>query len=109
MSTDTTKTIRASSQGKAGVEITEQSAALVGNQNNFIVCNESGTYVKGPISFITDATGIRKGGLFVGLNDFLHMVPSTIISPIPTQIPFMPVGGLVNLTRDLAFFLALLV
>lgn len=109
MSDDTRRVFKATQDGKAGVEIANDFAVLVGDQRHFIVADDKGITLKGPVSIISDAMGVRRGGLFVGLNDFLHMIPSTIISPIPTQIPFPPISGLVNLAKDVAFFTAMLV
>lgn len=103
-----TKVYKASGESKASVEINEESIVLAGNKDNLVVADQAGITIKGPISFVTDAMGIRRGGLFVGINDFMHMIPSTLISPIPNQIPFPPIHGLVNLQKDLAFFLSLL-
>lgn len=106
---ETTKIYRASENAPSGVEVSETSAALVGDSKNFVLADENGIYLKGPISIIADAMNKRTGGLFVGMNDMLHMVPSTLISPIPIQIPMPPIHGLVNIQKDVAFFLSLLV
>lgn len=106
---ETTRTYRANQNAPAGVMLTETSALIIGDDRHLIAVDDRGTTIKGPISFVADAMGIRTGGLFVGLNDFLNMIPSTIVSPIPKQIPFPPIFGLVNLTKDVAFFASLLV
>lgn len=104
-----TKVFRASNQSNAAVEIAETHAALIGNKSNFFLANENGLFLKGPISIIADAMGVRTGGLFVGINDFLHLIPSTIITPIPTKIPVPPIQGLTRIASDVAFFISLLV
>jgi hypothetical protein len=106
---ETTKVFAASSNAKAGIELSEDSAALVGDSRHFVIADDRGTTIKGPVSIVADAMSIRRGGLFVGLNDFLHMIPSTIISPIPNQIPMPPMHGIINLQKDLTFFLACLI
>jgi hypothetical protein len=106
---DTTRVYKASTAGKASVEIGEASVAVAGDSRHFIVVDDRGTSIKGPISIISDAMGTRRGGLFVGINDFLHMIPSTLVSPIPNQIPVPPIQGMTAITKDVAFFLAMLV
>lgn len=105
----TRRIFRASKTSKAGLMLDETSASLIGDQRHFVVADEKGVTIKGPISLISDAMGIRRAGLFVGLNDFLAMIPSTIVTPIPQQIPFPPTFALVGLAKDVAFFTALLI
>jgi hypothetical protein len=106
---DTTRVYKATQSSKAGIELTESATAVVGDSRHFVVVDNRGTTIKGPISLISDAMGIRKGGLFVGLNDFMHMIPSTLVTPVPAQIPMPPIQGLVGIAKDVAFFVALLV
>lgn len=106
---ETTKVIRASSQGEASVEIAEDSTALIGNKDNFIIIDKRGITLKGKISVVTSGEQTREGALFVKLPDMLQMIPSTLVSPLPHHIPMPPAHGLTNITKDLAFFLALLV
>lgn len=105
----TTKVYKATSEGKAGVEVSPTSAALVGDSRHFVVSNDQGTFIKGPISIVAEGTQIRTGGLFVNTPDMANMVPSTIISPIPRHIPMPPTHGFQGIQKDLAFFLSLLV
>jgi len=95
--------------GEPSIVIDDKSIKIRGNDKNFIVVDDRGITFKGPISMIADSMSIRKGGLFVGINDFLEMLPSTIISPIPKQIPFPPMFMMQNIVMDLAFFMALMV
>lgn len=103
------RVFKSSKDAVAGIELTDTSAKLIGDSNNFVAVNHEGIYLKGNISMITDGTGIRRGALFVQMPDMLRMIPSTIITPNPVQIPVPPVTGLINLAKDLAFFLSLLV
>ena len=103
------RVFRTDPASKAALLVRDNSVSIIGDENHFVICDERGTTIKGPVSFVTDATGIRTGGLFVGTNDFLKMIPSTIVTPQPINIPAPPIGGIVNLTADIAFFMALLV
>lgn len=105
----TSKVWRASRTSSAGMFVTETSAALIGTEDNLVVADERGVTISGPISLITDAANLRRGGLFIGLNDFTDMIPSTIVTPIPKQIPFPPISGVVGLSKDVAFFASLLI
>ncbi len=104
----TTKIWKASKKSSAGMMITENSALIVANPYNLIAVNEYGVTLVGNISIVADAHNIRRGGLFVGINDFTDMIPSTILTPLPKQIPFPPINGLTNIAKDVAFFKSLL-
>jgi hypothetical protein len=103
------RVIRTSDTSKASVYLQDDSVSIIGDSRHFIVCDDKGVTIKGPVSFVSDAMGRRQAGLFVGINDFLEMIPQTLITPIPSKIPFPPVFALVNLATDVAFFASLLV
>lgn len=103
------RVIRTSPTAKASVYVQDNAASLIGDSRHFITCDDRGVTIKGPVSFISDSLGRRTAGLFVGINDFMEMIPQTLITPIPSKIPFPPVFAIQNLTTDLAFFMALLV
>ena len=98
---------KGSKDATAGAMITSDSAALVGNEQNFIATNGLGTTIAGPLNLMTLSENIRVGGLFVQMNDFVRMIPSTIVTPIPPQIPFPPVAIFANVALTLPFLLAL--
>ena len=103
------RVIRTHSAAKAGIFVEDDAVSIVGDSRNFIVADDRGITIKGPISFVSDSMNRRTGGLFVGINDFLEMIPQTIITPIPSKIPFPPVFAIGAIVKDLAFFMALLV
>lgn len=94
---------------KAGFMVTPSASFMVGSKTNFIVADKTGITLAGKgISFGTTSENIRTGGLFVGMNDFVKMIPSTIVTPIPKQIPFPPLALVTNTLKDLPMFLAML-
>lgn len=101
---ETTKVWRATRTSSSGLQVTEDSVALVGDKEHFVLANDTGIYLSGPISLIADAANIRRGGLFTGINDFLDMIPSTILTPNPKNVPFPPIFVVRNLAEDLAYF-----
>lgn len=98
----------ASKNSPAGVQVSETSAVLVGNKYNFVAAHENGVAISGnSIAFNTTSENIRKGGLFVEMNDFVKMVPTTIVTPMPEQIPYPPFGMVSGIIKDLPFFIAM--
>ncbi len=101
------KVWKASRESAAGFMVTPDTAVMAGSPKNFIAINSTGTHISGPVSFITSSDMIRKGGLFVEMNDFIRMVPSTIVTPIPPQIPIPPIALFSNVAKTMPFVLAM--
>lgn len=109
MTKTTTKVWKASRTSKAGMFVTETSAAIIGDSNNLVAVDGRGVTIFGAISLGAEASNIRRGGLFIGLNDFTDMIPSTIVTPIPKQIPFPPITSIASMVKDISFFASLLI
>lgn len=109
MANERSRVIRTSAKATAGVFLQDNSATLFGSSRNFVVADGRGITIKGPISYISDSMGRRTAGLFVGINDFLEMIPQTILTPIPSKIPFPPVFEVVAIAGTVAYFAANLV
>jgi hypothetical protein len=109
MANPKTRVFRVSKTSKSSILLEDDKVSVIGDSRHFIVVDSKGITLKGPLSIVADSMGIRRGGLFVGLNDFLEMIPSTIVTPIPQRIPFPPVFAVADMVRDVAFFTAMLV
>ena len=103
------RVIRTNSKAKSSLYVQDNSIALIGDSRHFVVCDDRGVTIKGPVSFISDSMGRRTAGLFVGINDFFEMIPQTIVTPIPSKIPFPPLFAITGMASSVAFFTALLV
>ena len=100
---------RVSKDSTAGVEIGPTHALMAANRNNFFVATEIGLGLAGnSVSFMLPSEKIRHGGFFIRQNDFLQMIPSTIVTPNPNQIPFPPFGLVSSIIKDMPAFLGLL-
>lgn len=103
------KVWRASKTATAGFMTGENFAVMAGTKTNFVVASDTGVGISGKsISFMTTSENIRHGGLFILTNDFLRMIPQTLVTPMPSQVPYPPIGLVSNVVKDLPFFLALL-
>lgn len=93
----------------AGVMVAEKSALLVGSRRNFVAAGRSGVVISGDgISLNTSSENIRKGGLFIEMNDIVKMIPTTLVTPMPAQVPFPPLAMASAITKDMPFFQAAL-
>lgn len=104
----TTRAWKATRDAEAGLFISKDRALLAGDSKHFVAVDRNGVTTKGPTSDVSLSTERREGGLFLGLGEFMEMIPSTIVSPIPNKIPVPPIVGIVNVLADVAFFAAVL-
>lgn len=101
---------RATLNSTAGFQCTPTTVVMAGNPKNAIVADENGVYLSmgGSVSFGTTSENIRMGGLFVQMNDFIRMIPQSMMTPFPNCIPFPPVALFLSSARDLVITLAAL-
>jgi len=109
MATTKARVFRVNKDSKSSIHLEDNSVAIVGTDKNYVVCNEMGTVIKGPVSLISGSQQRRSGALFVGLNDFFEMIPQSMFTPIPSKVPAPPVFAIQNIVKDLSFFMSLLV
>lgn len=100
---------RATKHAPAGVMVDQNVAALIGSQKNFVVAHNVGVTIAGKsTTILTPSENVRRGGFFVEMNDFVKLVPSTLVTPMPQQVPFPPLGIISSVMRDMPFFLAMI-
>lgn len=112
VNTENTKTYKiwkSSPDADASMMLTPKSAMLIGNKNNFIAASELGVTLTGGVTMNCMSEQRRQGGLFVPMNDFVRMIPQTIVTPIPTQIPWPPIMFPLSILAGVGFFMAMLV
>lgn len=103
-----TRAFKAHKKAKAGLLLQTKSSSLIGDDNNFITVDERGISLRGPISIISTADGVRRAGLWIGLTDFQKELPSCIPLPLPESVRFPPVHFLPTIAEDLAYFMLFL-
>lgn len=103
-----TKVWRVSGKSESAFTLSDGSAKMIGSKGSFIAADKDGIAISGNISFICTSDQIRRGGLFLELNDFVRMIPTTIVTPMPNQIPFPPMGMVAGISKDLPVFLGML-
>jgi hypothetical protein len=102
------KVWRATSKSNAGMMVTPDSAFVIADDQNFLAVTGDGLVASGPFSFATTSENIRVGGFFIKMPDFSQMIPSTTVTPLPSQIPFPPVSFLVTIAQSLPTLIALM-
>lgn len=100
---------RISKDSPAGIEVSENTAILAGSRANFVAATSAGVTIMGKsINFGVPSENQRHGGMFIRMNDFLQMIPSTLVTPTPNQIPFPPFAIASTMLADLPFFTGML-
>ena len=103
------KVWKATTDSPAGFMITPDAAIMAGNSKNFIAADKNGVSIAGSLSLMMTSDQIRQGGLFIQMNDFVQMIPKTIVTPIPQIIPFPPVAFFASIATSMPMILALAV
>lgn len=104
-----TRIIKSDKKSEAGIIVDQNEVSIVGDKRHFIVADQRGVTIRGPVSFASTGESTRRGGMFVGLNDFMDMLPSTLITPLPKNIQMPPYYMMANVVLDLAYFLSMMV
>lgn len=105
---DKAKIWKMSLDSSAQFAVSDKAAYMVGAPNRFIKVNDNGTTIYGPVSIVAGTESIKTGGMFVSLPNLIKMIPSTMVTPIPDQIPFPPINIAFDLAEDVAYFATLL-
>lgn len=96
-------------KASAGFMVTEKKALMIADRNNYVAATPNGTVITGKsIVLNTSSENIRAGGMFVKMNDFTKMIPTTLTTPMPDQIPFPPLGLISGIVDDMSFMMALM-
>ena len=104
----TVKIWKVNRKAKAEMVVSEDAALVSGDETHYIKVNARGTTIYGPVSIVAGTESIRTGGVFAQLPNLVKMTPSTMVSPIPDQIPVPPLHIAADLAKDVAYFLSIL-
>lgn len=103
------KTWKTDVDREAGMEITSESATMIGSKENFVACTPEGTYSVGKQSFVCAPSDIRIAGLWTFNDAMVTGIPSTIVTPIPTVKYSLPTTGAANIAETVALLSKILV
>jgi len=94
MKKDTVKIWTATRNSKAGFMVSEETVIMAADRNNFFAASKDGVIASGQsIVLNTTSENIRNGGAFVKMNDFTQLIPTTLVTPMPSQIPYPPLSA----------------
>jgi len=100
--------MKAEHDAEAGIVIAKNATRMNGNKDNYIMADEKGVTVNGPVSFPSGSGQIRFGGLWVMQNEMMLSLPSTLATPTPVMVINPPLKQLAGLMADAAVMMSLL-
>lgn len=84
---------RAHKDSRAGIKLQSESIEIIGDARTGIQVGPGGVVVTGKSFAIGNTSdNIRTGGFFIMPDDFVSMIPSTIVTPLAMRSPYPPVG-----------------
>lgn len=96
----------ATRDSRAGVMVTENEACMVAEGNNYVSVSKNGIALSGKgISFQTVSENQTHGGVFIKMNDIVQMIPTTLVTPMPAQVPFPPLAFASEIVEDMPTFM----
>ena len=92
----------------AGAVIAGNTVRIHGNQDNFLLADDKGVTINGPMSFPSGSGQMRFGALWTMNSEIALSLPSTMATPTPVMQISPPVGQIANLIKDVAVMTALI-
>jgi len=102
------KTFKADDAGESGFVAAKNATRMNGNKDNYVMADDKGIWINGPVSFISGSGQIRFGGLWVMNNELSLTLPSTMATPTPVMTINPPIGQLASLIKDSVVMISLL-
>lgn len=103
-----TKTIKSEANSEAGFVAATNVVRMNGNKDNYVMADEKGVTINGPISFVSGSGQVRFGGLWVMNNELMMSLPSTLATPSPVMTINPPIAQLASIMKDSAIMISLL-
>jgi len=97
---------KATKDSEAGFMAAPDASYMIGSKQAFIAVGKTGTTISGPTSFLTTSENLRYAGMFASPPDFINLLPSTLVSPIPQRLPIPPMAFATSMIQSLPFILA---
>lgn len=103
-----TKTFKSQTDAPAGVVVSSNTARLHGNEDNYVLTDERGTTINGPVSFVSGTEQLRFAGLWTMNNQLALTLPSTLATPNPVMMVNPPIRQFTGLAKDASVMIGLL-
>lgn len=102
-----TRTLKTGHEASAGVVVSSNTARMHGNKENYVMTDERGTTINGPISFVSGTDQLRFGGLWTMSHQLRLTLPSTMATPTPVMTVNPPISSFTTLMKQSAVMISL--
>src|SRR3972149_2800183 len=104
------KVMKSDSDSSAFLRVADDSVTLAAGRGSYIDVVDNGIHLSGPIAVHTGKDSVRYGALFTDIPfaDWMHMLPSTLVTPFPTSVFNPPIQGIIGVAGIIAGFSAML-
>ena len=107
------KTLKAEPDSATGVQVGKDHVTIavgVGEDDvNGVHVDESGVYIRGPVSIMTQPENIRVGGFWIQQTAWRQMLPSSIAFPNPVLKMKSSFANVEDMVQSVAWAMGLLV
>lgn len=103
-----TKTLKSDADSTAGVVASKNAVRMNGTKDNYVLTDERGTTINGPISFPSGSSQIRYSGLWTMNSEMMLSLPSTMATPSPVMTINPPVKQFYSLMEQASVMIGLL-
>lgn len=103
-----TKTVKSGHDASAGVVVAKNAARMHGNKDNYVMTDERGTTINGPLSFVSGSDQMRFGGLWTMSNQLRLTLPSTMATPSPVMTINPPIRQFTGIMKEATVMISLL-
>lgn len=101
------KVFKAHPDATAGISVGTAVSRMSGNKDNFVMTDEKGVTISGPISILQDTNQIRIGAIYTMNNAIDLQVPSSLVTPVPVLIANVAVEQYAAIMKDSLTMMAL--
>lgn len=102
-----TKTFKSDADADAGIVASKNACRMNGKDDHYVMADERGVTVNGPISFVSGSAQMRYGGLWTMNTELMLSLPSTMATPTPVMNIDPPVKQLAQLMQEVTVMIGL--
>jgi hypothetical protein len=102
-----TKTFKSDADSTAGIVASKNAVRMNGKKDHYVMADERGVTVNGPISFVSGSAQMRYGGLWTMNTELMLSLPSTMATPTPVMTINPPVKQFKSLMEEAAVMIGL--
>ena len=102
-----TKTLKSDADATAGVVASKNAVRMNGTKENYVMADERGVTINGPMSIVSGSSQVRYSGLWTMNAELMLSLPSTMATPTPVMTINPPVKQFKSLMEEAAVMIGL--